>query len=225
MTMTNTAKPSSGTMADTAKVSNAELWSTITTTWGNETRTWADLISLFASTLKPVNIIDSYSESNQDGSSNLRTVSSAYKVAQTFTATTPFLLTSAKFYLKKVGSPVGNSYAKIYALSGGVPTGLPLATSNSFVVSSLSSVSLTLVTFTFSGVNQITLPAGSYAISFEPDDLVAGTNTQFGTDTSSPGHAGTEYIFDNINWNAQTPDTIFYVNGVSSPFSQTSRPS
>ena len=37
-------------VTNTSKVSFAELWSTITTTWANETRTWLDMGSLMENT-------------------------------------------------------------------------------------------------------------------------------------------------------------------------------
>lgn len=43
--MENTAKPSTS-LTNTARATSAELWSTITTTWAAETRTWNDLVSL-----------------------------------------------------------------------------------------------------------------------------------------------------------------------------------
>jgi hypothetical protein len=45
MALTNVSKPSTS-LTNTTKVSFAELWSTITTTWASETRTWADCASL-----------------------------------------------------------------------------------------------------------------------------------------------------------------------------------
>lgn len=45
MSLTNTSKPTTS-LTNTAKVSFAELWSTITTTWASETRTWLDTASL-----------------------------------------------------------------------------------------------------------------------------------------------------------------------------------
>ncbi len=159
-------------------------------------------------------VISSLSESNRDGLSNLRSNSNAYRVAQTFTTTAPYILDSAKWYLQKVGSPTGNSYAKIYATSAGAPTGNALATSDAYVVSPLSTTSFTLVTFNFTDTNRIRLASGTtYAISFEPDDLTAGTNLQFGTDTTSPAHPGTEYIYNGSAWASQTPDAIHYVYG------------
>jgi len=51
MAITNTAKPTT-TLANTTKVSFAELWSTITSTWATETRTWLDCGSLIDNTSK-----------------------------------------------------------------------------------------------------------------------------------------------------------------------------
>lgn len=45
MSITNTSKPTTSFL-NIAKVAFAELWSTIMTTWGSETRTWADCASL-----------------------------------------------------------------------------------------------------------------------------------------------------------------------------------
>jgi hypothetical protein len=51
MSLVNTSKPSTS-LTNTARVSFAELWSTIMTTWANETRTWQDMASLFDNTTK-----------------------------------------------------------------------------------------------------------------------------------------------------------------------------
>jgi hypothetical protein len=52
MALTNTTKPST-TLTNASKASDAELWSTITTTWASETRTWDQCISIFDNTSKP----------------------------------------------------------------------------------------------------------------------------------------------------------------------------
>ncbi len=52
MALTNIAKPTTS-LTNATKVSFAELWSTITTTWASETRTWAEVISLIDNTSKP----------------------------------------------------------------------------------------------------------------------------------------------------------------------------
>jgi len=51
MPIVNTSKPASS-ITNTNKVSFAELWSTITTTWATETRTWIETGSLMDNTNK-----------------------------------------------------------------------------------------------------------------------------------------------------------------------------
>ena len=52
MSIINTAKPST-TITNAVKASFGELWSTITTTWASETRTWLDTSSLIDNTSRP----------------------------------------------------------------------------------------------------------------------------------------------------------------------------
>ena len=52
MAFNNTPKPTTST-DNTTKVSFAELWSTITTTWASETRTWQQAGSLIGNDAKP----------------------------------------------------------------------------------------------------------------------------------------------------------------------------
>lgn len=52
MSIANTSKPASASLTNTAKVNFAELWSTITTTWASETRTWAECVSNMDNTAK-----------------------------------------------------------------------------------------------------------------------------------------------------------------------------
>ena len=52
MPLVNVAKPTT-TYTNATRPSFAELWSTITTTWASETRTWDDCISLIDNTSKP----------------------------------------------------------------------------------------------------------------------------------------------------------------------------
>lgn len=54
MAIINTTKPTTS-LINTLKVSFAELWSTITTTWASETRTWLDTGSLIDNRSKPSN--------------------------------------------------------------------------------------------------------------------------------------------------------------------------
>jgi hypothetical protein len=52
MAITNDPKPTTS-LINAIKVSFAELWSTILTTWASETRTWAATGSLIGNTSKP----------------------------------------------------------------------------------------------------------------------------------------------------------------------------
>ena len=56
MAIVNVSKPTT-TIVNTTRPSGAELWSTITTTWASETRTWIDCISLFDGFAKPTTTI------------------------------------------------------------------------------------------------------------------------------------------------------------------------
>jgi hypothetical protein len=61
MSLTNTPKPTTS-ITNLTKASFAELWSTITTTWATETRTWLDTGSLFDNSAKPTNTITNLSK-------------------------------------------------------------------------------------------------------------------------------------------------------------------
>lgn len=52
MPTVNTSKPTTS-LINITRVSFAELWSTITTTWASETRTWLDMSSLIDNISKP----------------------------------------------------------------------------------------------------------------------------------------------------------------------------
>lgn len=52
MPITNTSKPTSS-MANTARVSFAETWASIPTTWATETRTWMGTSSLIGNSARP----------------------------------------------------------------------------------------------------------------------------------------------------------------------------
>ena len=56
MAITNISKPTTS-LTNTSKVSFAELWSTITTTWVSESRSWLDTGSLIDNSSKPTTSI------------------------------------------------------------------------------------------------------------------------------------------------------------------------
>jgi hypothetical protein len=164
-----------------------------------------------------VTLDDSYSESNDvPGAEAFLSASYATEAGQCFTSGGGEL-DSAKFYLKKDGSPTGNATAKVYAHSGtygtsSIPTGAALATSDNFDVATLTT-SMQLVTLSFTGANRITLSATYYCVDLA---YAGGGETDYvmlGNDTSSPSHGGN--AFDNYGgWTAQVYDGIFYVYAV-----------
>ncbi len=164
-------------------------------------------------------VVDSYSESNYSGG-GYSVYSGLPEYAQSFTGNGN-TLDSAKFYLKKVGSPTGNVYAKIYAHtgtfgSGGTPTGSALAVSDAVDVSTIGT-SNALQTFSFSGANRITLANGThYCVVISYSGGTAGVDFIIaGYDSTSPTHAGNAAYYD-TSWHATSPDICFYVYGVGS---------
>ena len=53
----NTAKPT-GSVNNTARVSDAETWASITTTWATETHTWAETGTKLHNTTKPTGSVN-----------------------------------------------------------------------------------------------------------------------------------------------------------------------
>lgn len=164
--------------------------------------------------------IDSYSESNQDGTRNFNTGSGISGVGQSFTGDGN-VLGSAQVYMRKSASPGGPIIAKIYAHSGtygtsSVPTGAALATSE-YVESASLSTTLSLVTFKFTGANQITLTSGTkYVLAIETTAGDPTNQVTIGTDDSSPTHGGNYVENDGAGYFAvNTSDVCFYVKSAS----------
>lgn len=157
-------------------------------------------------------VIDSYNESNQ--STSVSVSGSNFPAAgQTFELDSGRTLYSAKFYLKKTGSPTGNATVKIYAHTGtfgtsGVPTGSALATSNTLDVSTLTT-SYQLIEQLFSGVEN--LSSGQYCLSFEYSGGDGSNRVDLAADSSSPTHEGNGFNKFGSSWNSSANDRIFYL--------------
>lgn len=157
------------------------------------------------------NLIDSYSETNQDSTVLLSSTKTGG--AQCFHGVSK-PLKIAKWFLVKTGSPTGNAVAKLYALTGtfgtnGVPTGAALATSDNFDVSTLTT-SLQLISFTFS--TPFTMSTGTdYALSIEYSGSSGGNSISIGLDLISSTHAGNASTVNSGVWSNQTGDYPFYV--------------
>lgn len=152
--------------------------------------------------------IASYSESNQNA--DLALNNTVTRVSQSFTAVAG-RLASVKFWIKKVGSAVGNAQVKLYTHSGtfgtsSVPTGTALAASDVLDVSTLTT-SYQLIEFTFPW--HYLLTATNFCITLE----YTGTATDYihvGYDTST-AQIGNKATYNGA-WTAQaTEDCCFYV--------------
>lgn len=136
-------------------------------------------------------LVDSYGESNYNNvySVNLDRI----EVAQSFTGSAGNL-TSAKFYIRKVGSPTGNAVARLYPQVGvygksSRPDNVVLATSDTIDVSTLSE-NLELITFNFTGAEQYTLLEGlHYCIALVYTGGISDY-LEVAYDDSSPTHDG-----------------------------------
>lgn len=161
--------------------------------------------------------IDSYSESNQ--SAEVSQYNDRYYVGQSFTGNGG-VLESAKLYIRKAGTPIGNIrvviYAETHATAFGtdsVGTGSVLAASNSIDSTTLGT-SLALVNFTFTGGDKITLTDGTYYVIAVGGSAGADIDNcvKVGYDSSSPTHAGNFVLKDINGWAAGSSyDTCFYV--------------
>lgn len=210
--MADTGVTNPGTLANDAAVGTVAWTNTSNAASSNNSNAEANLGVAVAS-------IDTYSESNRD-SSYVRYTAVAF-LAQSFTNTSFSRLATAKFYIRKIGSPTGNCKAHIYAHTGtfgstGKPTGSPLATSDDVDVSTLPT-SLTLTTFTFSGANKINLSAATkYCVAIQGAGADGSNAIEVGYDASSPGHSGNGSFSNDSTgsaWNSDTVDLCFDVEG------------
>lgn len=173
-----------------------------------------DTVDTFDSSIGGTPVIsDSYVEANQDSTVSVGGGGSRLKVGQSFTGGGN-AITSAKFYLSRGTSAVGNINAAIYAHTGtygtdGTGTGSALATSNNINVATGITTSLTLIEFTFS-TPFTTVNGTHYVVAVEYTDATDIVNV--GRDVSSATHAGSNQVYTS-SWSSAGAgvDTIFYV--------------
>ncbi len=166
-------------------------------------------------------LIDSYSESNTVGYDKNYATDYTYmgQAFKTLNDGNSYNISSAKFYGYKVGSPTGNIYAELFAGTGTygstmTGTGSALAVSNPIDISTMST-SPSLITWTFSGVNQYQmLPNTAYVIVVHAPSGSASNYFANAYDNTSPTHSGNRTYTSAGTWYAQsTIDNIFYVYG------------
>lgn len=173
----------------------------------------------YASTL-----IDSYPTSNYSTWGNILGSSGSTSITswgESFIGNGDYV-SSVDFYIARTGTGAsGSMYAKIYAITGtpgstATPTGSPLAVSNAVDISTVTT-SYQLISFTFSGANQIKLTNGThYFVVFNSTGFITDTDQgKVGAGTTAPVPSENGAYFNTV-WNAQSVYPIFYVYGVAS---------
>jgi hypothetical protein len=173
----------------------------------------------------PYNTTQTYASSNQDSTLSLRSdAGGTSATGESFASTATKILSVARFYLKKSGTPTGNATAKIYAVTGtpnvnSTPTGAALATSENFNVANLTG-SYAMVEFQFKLTNCITLTSGTnyfVVLDVSATTSSSGNTIDVGYDNSSPsftaGNAATYAVGG--SWSSQSYDLVFdcYTDG------------
>ena len=169
-------------------------------------------------------LIDSYSETNQDSVVSISSGGIDYMNGQSFmVGSSPMNLTSCKFMIRKNNLYSGTAYAKLFAHTGtygaggtgtGDAGGDSLAVSTGIAYTSLPT-SLTLTEFSFPTPYTLSANTPYVILLFLNGGDDNGHDLQIGYDASSPSHAGNRVRVDrNISWTSETGnDTIFYVYG------------
>lgn len=141
------------------------------------------------------------------------------RLSQSFTASSTQELDSAVVQLRRGGSPTGNMYVKIYTHTGVYGTssipGSLLATSDA-VDSSTVSTSNSLVKFSFSGAERITLTASTqYCVVFVYDTGGNSSNYIIGRSHLSGAHSGNMARYSSSSWTAlSVHDMVFEVYSI-----------
>lgn len=179
-------------------------------------------------------VVDSYSETNADSWFAVSgDVANDGGEGQSFTGDGSALV-SAVFYMAKLGAPTGSCFAKLYAHDGSFGTTSvavepPLATSDAFDVSTITTGGFNLYTFIFSGANQFFLTKGlHYVIAFVFQGGSPTDNIRVGEDGTSPTHSGNDVYYNNTTliWKSDnTNGTPFYVYGDGAAGGRVSRAS
>ena len=112
-------------------------------------------------------------------------------------------LTQINAMLSKSGSPTGNVYAKLYATSGGAPTGSALATSDAIDIAGLATVAAE-IEFIFSGTYYQMESGTAYAVSIE----YAGGDSSNYLEVHKSNDSNIEY-YNGGSWTSGTGQPLF----------------
>jgi hypothetical protein len=176
------------------------------------------IINPYRFTNKEPEVIDFCSEENYNTGSNVYAGSNITS-GQSFTSVNNYKITTCKFYIVKSGSPTGNIYAKVWDHTGtygtsSKPTGSYLAISDVINIETIST-SINLVTFTFSGANQIIISSKNYCVNVISNNGNSSNYLRIGSNSSAGTHGGNRfYSTDETSWSSFAQDVIFYIYGI-----------
>jgi len=184
-----------------------------------------------------VELIDSYSETNQDQVDFLTqvhpsAVAEYSGVAHSFKPIKTCRLSSVKFYLRKTLNPVGNMVARLYKHQGvygtsSKPTDTVLAESTPVTMASLNAgPTFALTEFTFPAGQKYRMIIGEpYCVACVNKDAstLNGTNRpDLGLDSSAGTHSGNECEYLSSAWATYaTEDVCFYLYADESEYPKT----
>ena len=140
---------------------------------------------------------------------------------QTFACNASNKLTQITVNMKKTNSPTGNIYAYLYAMTGsygstGIPTGTYLAKSDPLNVATLST-STSATNFTFSGVNQYYMTAGSkYVLIVSGEGASSLPDIYIMSNSLADTHAGNFVYYETSTpawWPGDSEDLLFWAYG------------
>ena len=146
-------------------------------------------------------------------------------VGQSFTnLASEMVVTSCVFKLIRYASYSGNVFGRVYAHTGtygtsSLPTGSPLAQTDSIVINTISDSVFQDITFNFTGANRISLsPSTHYVIVIWADsgDQYHFLTGRVGYNDSHSGNPSDYNLADSIGWEVALPyfgDLYFYVYG------------
>lgn len=146
----------------------------------------------------------------EDGQHLLRDATARTKLAQGFKVDTAGKVEFVDVKVAKIGTPTGNVWFTIEANSGGVPSNTPLATSEKYDVSRLSTTSAFL---RFPFRNPVSLSAATqYHLVLQGDFTVSGANHMlWRADTTAATYAnGSKAAFDGATWTTDTDDDFLF---------------
>jgi hypothetical protein len=183
------------------------------------------IILLFALKAEALILVDSFTVEPNGGQPVLVSPNVA-KWGQAFHGLTG-KIDSAQFKVAKFGSPTGNTYVQLYTIGSGsygttAKPGTLLATSDTLDISTFPSYStvtdLVYKSFTFSGVNRISLATGTdYIIAVCYDGGDGSNYLSAGYNNATPTHDGNPSYFASSWIVAASWDTEFYVYNAEEP--------